>query len=202
MHRNSYWKKHPAAIRDFVIVGVLSVIVFVVAGMLEIFEFLHQLILEHDRWQLDELFILALFLAFAMCIVAMRRLREMNRLLEERELTLVELNAAKERAEAASRVKSEFLANMSHEIRTPMNAILGMTGITLDSNLTREQTENLQIVRSSADSLLQILNDILDFSKVEVGKLELEYPPISICASCWTIRLSRWLCGHMRKVSN
>ena len=106
--------------------------------------------------------------------------------ISDRKRAEVALQLAKEASEAASSAKSEFLANMSHEIRTPLNAIIGLSQITLESELTAQQKSHLGGVHQSATHLLKLINDILDFSRIEAGCVALEekrFHPRSTVAS-------------------
>jgi len=103
-----------------------------------------------------------------------------HRLLRRRRAALLQLEAAREAAEVASRVKSRFLANMSHEIRTPLHGMLGMAQRLLQAPLPAPQRQQAELIERSGQLLLGVINDVLDFSRIEAGRLELERVPFDL----------------------
>ncbi|MEL6347542.1 MAG: ATP-binding protein [Myxococcota bacterium] len=91
-----------------------------------------------------------------------------------RETFLIELETARQRAEAGARAKSDFLATMSHEIRTPLNGVLGLTQVLQRSALDEEQARLVRTIHHSGEALRQVLNDVLDYSRLDAGRLALE----------------------------
>jgi PAS domain S-box-containing protein len=97
------------------------------------------------------------------------------------------LEQARAEAVAANETKGQFLANVSHEFRTPLNGILGLTELTLQTELTDEQREYLDMVQASAESLRRVVEDLLDFSRIDANKLTLSDEPFEIHTWFWDL---------------
>lgn len=105
---------------------------------------------------------------------------EYNKMNKEISTAFLALTHQKQKAEAVNRIKSEFLANMSHEVKTPMNGVYGMTQLLMETELSAEQQEYINVIKNSSEHMLALLNNILDFSKIEANKIELDLKPFQL----------------------
>ena len=106
--------------------------------------------------------------------------RELSTVAVRQAELIVELEKARDRANAASEAKSNFLAVISHELRTPMNGVLGAAQLLDHDGLPDRDRDYVRIIRGSGEGLLDLLNDLLDVSKMEAGKLELHPQPVAL----------------------
>lgn len=138
-----------------------------------------------DRLRFLELVLFGITLAVLVCeglLIFRPAVNRIRTTVQELQATTAELQLAKEHAESASFAKSRFLAVMSHEIRTPLHAVLGLTELTLQTELNDKQRDYLTLVQDSGLTLLAQLNDALDFAKIEANRIELEELPFSLRA--------------------
>ena len=160
--------------KDLIIITMISVLIFFLASLIDAFELFFEFSRAHDNWELDEIVMVLIIIAFSLAIFSWRRWCELGQELKYRQWIESQLYAAKQRAEVANHAKSEFLASMSHELRTPLNGILGYAQILRrDKTLTHQQQNAICTMQQSGEHLLTLINDVLDLSKIEANKMEL-----------------------------
>ncbi|MDM8568119.1 ATP-binding protein [Thiotrichales bacterium HSG1] len=169
------------SLKDFIIILVISVLAFLIAGEIDAFELLVEFAHQYEDWEIDEIFTLSVIVAISLGVFSWRRWRETKQELIYRKWVQSQLKIAKDeadiarkQAETANQTKSEFLASMSHELRTPLNGILGYAQILRrDKTLNNQQQDAIHTMQKSGEHLLTLINDILDLSKIEAHKMEL-----------------------------
>lgn len=113
-------------------------------------------------------------LIFFIWLISIFWIVRLRKEIEKRKRIQIDLEKAKQEADAANNIKSSFMARMSHEIRTPLNAITGMAYLLKKDNISQTQKMYVERIVQASNNMLRIVNDILDFSKIEVGKIQID----------------------------
>lgn len=125
-------------------------------------------------------FLLIIYLQYHFFNAFNRTIRQLKVKQEKEKLLNLKLQEAIKASDESSKAKSNFLSTISHELRTPLNGVIGMSNVLLLDNPRTEQQENLNILKFSANNLLNLINDVLDINKIESGKIEIEKIPFKI----------------------
>lgn len=125
-------------------------------------------------------FLLIIYLQYHFFNAFNGTIKQLNVKQKEEKLLNEKLKEAVITSEKLSKTKTNFLSTISHELRTPLNAVIGMSNILLLDNPRQDQAENLNILKFSANNLLNLINDVLDINKIESGKIEIEYTSFKI----------------------
>ncbi len=175
------------ALKDLVIIAVITVIVFILASVFNVFEILAGFFQKYEKWQVDEIITAFIILSLAFGVFSIRRWSELRAEISRHEKTRRE----NERLILANQLKSEFLAIMSHELRTPMNAIIGFSELLKQKKageLNEKQETYLDYIISSGKHLLNLINDVLDMSKIEAGRMELAVERVSVPEAIYEVQ--------------
>ena len=162
--------------KDMIIVLIGAIIVFLVALIFDVFDLILDLLITHEKWQIDEFFILTAYITIALAIFSYRRWKDADREIESRVELEKDLLQSKTEAEEARTTMGRFLVDMSHELRTPLNSIIGFSDMLLDGivgDLNKKQTDYVGNISKSGTHLLHLINQLLDLAKIESGKLEI-----------------------------
>ncbi|ETA66763.1 signal transduction histidine kinase [Methanolobus tindarius DSM 2278] len=162
--------------KEMFIIFIGAVLVAIITAHLDLFEVIHDFAIAHEKWEIDELFVLSIYFSLAFSLFSFRRWKDALKEIQNRKKLEQDLLKSKNEADQAKTSMGKFLVDMSHELRTPLNAIIGFSDILFDGmvgELNEKQKDYVYTISKSGTHLLHLINQLLDLAKIESGKLEL-----------------------------